>query len=205
MLITYCTYLIHPFKAHDALIAEDREYLPSEISLYESLGLSWLFVILSAFFKLIMISFFITVFLEMTTTTNEIIESLYSGDRYVGFYFIILSTILDVVFFPLVTLFVVQFWDLTIKFFAQITDMEGDIDKKSKSTLTVALSSNLFTIVPIIGDVFQRLTQLIQMYAGLRKQFNFSVGASICILLTPYVFMAGFISLVLSMVILKML
>lgn len=205
MLITYCTYLIHPFKSHDALVKEDQEYIKRELSLYESLGLSWLFIILSAFFRLILISFFITLFLEMTSEVNEMVESLYSGDRYIGFYFIILSTILDVVFFPLVTLFVIQFWDLIIKFFAQICNIEGDIDKKSKNILTVALSSNLFSIVPIVGSVFQRLSQLIQMYAGLRKQLNFSAGASICVLLTPYVFIAGFISFILSVFILRML
>lgn len=205
LLSTYCTYLIHPFKTHDALINEDRQFLPQEISLYESLGLSWLFIILSAFFKLVILSFFISLFVDLMSPANELLESVYSGDRFVGFYFVILSTILDAVFFPLITLFVIQFWDLIIKFFAYITGVEGDVDKKSKEIMTVALSANMFKVIPIIGEIFTRLAQMIQMYAGLRKQLNFSVGASICVLLTPYLFIAGFITLILTLVILRML
>lgn len=202
---TYCTYLIHPFKTHEALMNNDKTFLPREISLYESLGISWLLIILSSFFKLVIITFFISVFLDITSEANGIVESLYSGDRFVGFYFVILSTILDAVFFPLITLFVIQFWDLVIKFFANICDVEGDIDKKSKDILSVALSANMFKLIPIIGEIFTRLAQMIQMYAGLRRQLNFSVGASICVLMTPYLFLAGFVTMILSLVIVKML
>ena len=183
----------------------DKTFLPREISLYESLGISWLLIILSSFFKLVIITFFISVFLDITSEANGIVESLYSGDRFVGFYFVILSTILDAVFFPLITLFVIQFWDLVIKFFANICDVEGDIDKKSKDILSVALSANMFKLIPIIGEIFTRLAQMIQMYAGLRRQLNFSVGASICVLMTPYLFLAGFVTMILSLVIVKML
>ena len=202
---TYSTYLIHPFKTHEALISNDKEYLPRDISLYESLGISWLFIILSAFFKLVVLTFFLSIFLDLSADASELIESVYSGDRYVGFYFVILSTILDAVFFPLITLFVIQFWDLVIKFYAYICGIEGDIDKKSKDILSISLSSNMFVIIPILGDVFQRFAQIIQMYAGLRRQLNFSAGASLCVLLTPYLFLAGFITLILTMIIIKML
>jgi hypothetical protein len=202
---TYIHYLIHPFKSHQALQENDKNFLPGDITLYESLGISWLFILLGAFFRLIFISFLISVFVSVMDPATDLIEQFYRGDRYVGFYFVILSTLLDVIFFPLITLVAIQFWDLVIKFFVYISGIEGNSDEKVKDILSVALSSNLLYVIPIIGAAFGSLAQVVQMYAGLREQFKFSPLASILILTTPYFVMMGFVCFILLLIILRQL
>jgi len=202
-LTTYIHYLIHPFKSHDALKSHNRSFLPFDLSLYESLGLSWFFILLSSFFRLIMISFLISIFVEVMDPATDLLEQFYTGDRYLGFYFVILSTLLDVVFFPLISLVMIQFWDMIIKFFAYLHGDEDDVDEKSKNILSVALSSNVLMVIPIIGAPASSIARLVQMYAGLRVQFNFSSVATILILLTPYFILTGLVCFVMALYILK--
>lgn len=204
-ITTYIHYLIHPFRSHQALKENDRDYLPGDITLYESLGLSWLFILLGAFFRLIFISFLISVFVGVMDPSTDLLEQFYRGDRYVGFYFVILSTLLDVVFFPLITLVAIQFWDIVIKFFAYLNGDNENVDERVKNILSVALSSNLLHIIPIFGAALGNLAQLVQMYAGLREQFRLSPLACILILSTPYFLFMGFVCFVLLLIIIRML
>jgi hypothetical protein len=205
---TYINYLIHPFRSHEALSSSnlpEKDFITEDISLYESLGFSWLFVVLNAFFRLVIISFILLVFVNVMDPANDLMSHFYSGDRYTGFYFIIFSTLLDVVFFPLVTLFIIQFWDFVIRGYAYLLGDEGDVDLKTNQVLSVALSSNALLIVPFFGAMVQRIAQFVQMYAGLRVQFKFSPMATLCILFTPWLVMLGAFAIIMLFALLRLL
>lgn len=194
--------LIHPFQANQKArelvyegegSSESPVYQP--LSLYESLGASWIFVVISGMLKILLINGVILLFLSLKdTSAHGLLDNVYNGDGFTGFYFVIFTTILDVIFYPLVTLFVIQFWEFIFKVFANLAAVEGDIEKKSQSILSVALSSHALQVIPVFGDIAQKCANFIQMYAGLRVQFGFSRSLTLCVLFTPILMMLGLFS-----------
>lgn len=194
-------YLAHPFKTH-RLMRERPEDVASgkagfkRLGLYESLGAAWVFVVFSGMLKIIIVNILISMFMGVMDSGTDFITQIYSGDRYTGFYFLILSTILDVVFFPLITLFIVQFWEFVIKSYAKLAGVEAQVDDKVRSIVSVSLSSHIFLVAPIIGEMAQKVAGLIQMYAGIREQFGFSRSLTLCVLSTPLLIALFFMSMI---------
>lgn len=180
---SYAFNLIHPFQGHEMHLAGEKD-LP-KLSLYESLGISWLITLVAGFIKMIMIACIISIFVNIMDPASNLLTGLYGQERFIGFYFLILTTILDVIFFPLFELFLVQFWEFVFRIYAQLMGGIDDLEDKSKDILTLSLSSHLMAFIPIIGSFFQKIARFIHIYAGLRVQFKYSPALSICILLTP--------------------
>ena len=99
--------------------------------------------------------------------------------------FLVLSAVLDVIFYPLFGIFMIQYWEVVIKFFAKLLHTPGDITQKSQDILTVAFSSQILKIVPVVGSGFSSLANLVLMYAGLRTQIKASPVLSVVIILAP--------------------
>lgn len=186
VLQTYFYYLIHPFKTHQAL--KSGEAASSGIlalSVYESLGASWVFIVISGMLRIVLINGLILLFVDMLEPASGLISKFYDGDKFAGFYFVILTTILDVIFFPLITLFVIQFWEFVLKAFARLAGAAGDVEGKIASILSVSLSSHILQVVPVFGDMAQKAALFAQMYAGIREQLEFSRSLTLCVLFTP--------------------
>lgn len=203
VLQTYFFYLIHPFRTHrilrergDLVAARDEEFPLLSLSVYESLGASWVFIVISGMLKIIIINGLIYLFMGVMDPATGFLTHFYDGDRFIGFYFVILTTILDVIFFPLITLFVIQFWEFVLRAYANLAGVEGDIEEKSKAILSVALSSHILQVAPIVGDMAQKFAHFIQMYAGIREQLGFSRSLTFCVLLTPVLIILFFVSLI---------
>lgn len=204
---TYVHYLIHPFKTHDAFMGKttDLSFVPKKLSVYESLGASWIFVVINGIFRIFLVNFVLYAFLSIADSEIGFLSSITNEDSLLGFYFLILSTILDVIFYPLFTLFLIQFWEFVIKLFAKFLGHQDNIEDKAKSIMTVALSSHIFSVIPVLGSMAQKLSALVLMYAGLRKQLNASAPLSVCIMMFPVLMMLGFFSLIMLVVALKLL
>jgi len=112
---------------------------------------------------------------------------LFQKDGNFGYYFLILSSILDIIFFPLFALFIVQFWTFIIRIFARFLRVDGDIDLKVERVVTGSLSSNVFMAVPILGSFIQKVSSLILLFIGMRSQLKFSSALSICVLISPII------------------
>ena len=203
---TYFHYLIHPFKTHDAFMGKSTglSYTPMKLSVYESLGASWMFVVVNGIIRIFLVNFVLYAFLKVSDTELGLLSSLTNEDGMLGFYFLILSTILDVIFYPLFTLFLIQFWEFVIRLFARFLGEQENIDDKARSIMTVALSSHIFSVVPILGSMAQKFAALVLMYAGLRKQLNASAALSVCIMMFPVLLMFAFFSLIMLIVALKL-
>lgn len=194
-------YLAHPFKTHRILRDRPEDVASGaagfkRLGLYESLGAAWIFVVFSGMLKIIIVNILVSMFMRVMDPSSGFINQIYSGDRYTGFYFLILSTILDVIFFPLITLFIVQFWEFVIKAYAKLAGIEAQVEDKVRSIVSVSLSSHIFLIAPIIGEMAQKVAGLIQMYAGIREQFGFSRSLTLCVLATPIVIGLFFLSII---------
>lgn len=204
---TYIHYLIHPFKTHDVLSGRQLEtsFKLSPISLSEAIGASWALIVINGMIRIFLVNFVIFAFLRITDTGAGIFSIFGNQDSFVGFYFLILTTILDVIFFPLFTLFLVQFWELVIKMFGKLLKVDGDLDEKARTIMTVALSSHLLVVLPIVGAMAQKFAAMILMYAGLRKQLNASVSLSLCILFFPILLMLFFFSLIMLIIVMRLI
>lgn len=210
-LKTFLFYFLHPFKSNQLLndsmyfkpLLKGYNPIEEKISLYESLGFAWAFVVARAIIRMFFIIIIIFLFLEAFLPKDSPILQFYSGDSFIGFYFIVLTTILDVVFFPLVSLFAIQFWTMIFKAYAYLAGNLENIDQKSEHILSVSLSSYIISVFPIFGPSLQRIYHFIQLYAGIRVQFKYSAILTLCVLFTPYLLILGFISLITFVILLK--
>ncbi|MEX1099003.1 MAG: hypothetical protein WEB87_01170, partial [Bacteriovoracaceae bacterium] len=155
---TYFFYLIHPFRTHQLLKEQAEGSVPSSrvpiaLGIYESLGASWVFVVFAGLIRIIMINALIWIFISVMDPATDFLTRFYDGDKFTGFYFLILTSILDVIFYPLITLFIIQFWEFVLRSFAFLAGVEDDVAEKSKTILSVALSSHILLVIPIFGEM----------------------------------------------------
>ncbi len=199
---SYIHYLIHPFKTHEFLVHPDRYegFKPVQLSAYESLTTSWVFVIISGIFRVIMLNFIILLFVDILEDSSFNYSQYIDIKEFPTFYFIILSSILDIIFYPLFGIIIIQFWEVIIKFYGTLLGTTGDLSAKAQNIISVYFSSSILTLIPVFGATAQSLASMILMYAGLRKQLNASPVLSICIILTPFVLVLGLLSILLLMI-----
>lgn len=201
----YC--LVHPFKTHELYLtnsADENGFKPHILGIYESLGTSWIFVVISGIFRIALINLVFFSFFNLTDDEGSLLKLVSGEDGFIGFYFILFQTIIDVIFYPLMMLFLIQFWEFVIKIFGKALGIEEDLENKAKDIMSVALSSSILSIIPIFGGIAQKFASLILMYAGLRKQLNASMPLSLCIMAFPVLMMLALTSLVVFLFILNM-
>jgi hypothetical protein len=197
IIYTYIHYLIHPFKTHDYFLSPEgyEGFKPEKLSVYESLGTSWIFVVINGLFRIIILNYVLFTFYQVFLEDSALFAELININEYPGFYLLVLSTILDIIFYPLFGFFIIQFWEVVIKLFARLLEVPGDITGKVHDILAVKLSSNILRIIPIFGGPAQGLASIILMYAGLRKQLNASPVLCLCIIFSPIVLVLGVLSI----------
>lgn len=191
ILLTYFHYLIHPFKTHDILMNPER--YPEEdlirMSAYESLSTSWVFVMINGILRIIILNFVLVFFYDFINSSELGVFEILDLNEFPGLYFIVLSSIVDVIFYPLFGIFIIQFWELIIRFFGKLNGTQGDLTQKAQDILAVKLSSKMISVIPFIGGSLENFASMLLMYAGLRKQLNTSVPLTLCILFTPVLLM----------------
>jgi len=202
MLSSYIHYLIHPFESHELLKSSDSQGL-RHLSLSESLGLSWIFVVINGAMRILLINFVVLLYINLSNSESITSTIFQIDDGFLGFYFIILSTILDVVFYPLFMLFFVQLWEFILRIFGYFLSIE-DTDQRVRNVMSVAMSSQILTVIPIFGGIAQKFASLILIFAGVKKQFNASTALTLCILSFPALVSLGLLSLFVFLYILSL-
>ncbi len=188
---SYIHYLIHPFKTHESFMYPEKAdgYLPLRMSAYESLSISWLFIVVNAIFRMITLNFAIVFIMDLFSATDFDYSSFIDLNEFPSMYFIVLSAALDIIFFPLFGFFIIQFWEVVIKLFASLLDVSGDLTDRAQDIISVYYSSHILKLIPIFGAPLQSLASMVLMYAGLRRQLNASPTLSVCIILMPFFLM----------------
>jgi len=185
---SYIHYLIHPFKTHEMFLTPARfeGYKPIRLDVYESLATSWVFILIHALFRIITLNFIILFLVDLFQSSLGEYSSFINIDQFPSLYFIVLSSILDIIFYPLFGFFMIQFWEFIFKFYANLLEVEDNVDQRIQDILSVYFSSTILNLIPIFGAPLQSMASMVLMYAGLRKQLDSSPVLSVCIILTPF-------------------
>lgn len=187
---TFLICLIQPGKVHQWLKYDvapwNDDILPPKPSLAPSISASWVMAIVQGLGKIALASIILK-FLIQFQQESALPFALIEGDKeLIPYYFLIISTSLDIIFFPVLMLVVTQLWNLIIRAFGWMLGIEKSERQGIADDITVvALSSNFFLVLPIAGIFLQKLAWLYLMYVGLRKNLGASRSLSIVILFTP--------------------
>ena len=190
MIETYLMVLVHPFRIHHQFrfrlpIPNHDGHLYEPLTLAESLGISWIFAIIRGLGKLLIINFFLQSFLQMQSSEFPFLQELINSSGSSTYYFLLFSAALDIIFFPVATIVLTEVWAWVIKKYAFFLNPELPAEEIADQITTHALSSNLFTIIPFIGDLIQSFLYYFLLYAGIRSNLGASKSLTIVILLTP--------------------
>jgi hypothetical protein len=187
---TYLMVLVHPFRIHQQFrfnlpIPNHDGHLYEPLTLAESLGISWVFAIIRGLGKIIIMNFFLQSFLTMQSETFPFVQALLRSSGSSTYYFLLFSAALDIIFFPITTLVVTEVWAWVIRKYAHWLNPELPAETIADQITTHALSSNLFTIIPFIGDLVQFILYNFLLFAGIRSNLGASRSLTLVILLTP--------------------
>ncbi len=197
---SYFHYLIHPFHTHEAFTTPSYEgFKPMKLTAYQSLATSWVFVMISGLTKILLTQVAIITVFELISNDSYGLTNYINFNEIPSFYFVVLSATLDVIFYPLFGIFLIQFWEVIIRLYGRGLETPGDLTQKAHDIMSVSFSSSIFLIVPMIGGAIQGLVTMFLMYAGLRVQLKSSPVLSICILFTPFVIIMGFIAMIMML------
>lgn len=200
MVETYFMVLVHPFRIHQQF----RHRLPipnhggeiyEPLTLAEALGISWIFAIIRGLSKIIILNFFLHSFMSMQSENFPFLEELLKSSGASTYYFLLFSAALDIIFFPVATIVMTELWSWVIRKYAQWLNPELPAEEIADQVTTHALSSNLFSIIPFVGDAVQSFLYIFLLYAGIRSNLGASRSLATVILLTPTIFFLMILSL----------
>ena len=190
LLETYLMVLIHPFRIHQQFryqVAlpghENHFFLPLKLS--EALGISWVFAIIRGLAKLVLMNFFLQSFINMQSDSFPILQDLIISSGFSTYYFLLFSASLDIIFFPITALIMTEVWSWMIRLYSKWLNPDLPHEEIADQISTHALSSNLFSIIPFLGDLIQSGLYYFLLYAGLRSNLGASRSLAWVILLTP--------------------
>ncbi len=198
---TYLMTLVHPFRIHHQFrhhlpLPDQDGHLYEPLTLAESIGLSWVFAVVRGLFKIVILNFFLQSFLSFQSPEFGILQDFVRTSGFSTYYFFLFSAALDIIFFPVGAIVMTEVWSWMIKLYAKWLNPELPADEIASQITVGALSSNLFNIVPFVGDIIQFFLYLFLLYAGLRANLGASRTLAVVILLTPTILFLMALSLI---------
>ena len=204
ILLRYIFTLLHPFQVHQHIRLQREGVLPfggdtaryQGVDYYEALAVSWLFFLAHCFYSPIV--------LHLSLYSRHYLEAqggLFPSQEW-GQGMLLIKLLAAATFFPLVTWLWVRFWDMMIRFFAELFNLEGeDVEQASAEIARNSLVGHAFLIIPIFGGVAQSVAGMVLLYAGLRKNLLLSRLQSLLVIASPLFLFLGLIFLcVLSLI-----
>lgn len=187
---TYLMVLVHPFKLHQQFrskipLSSEDGYLFEPISMAQGLGISWVFAILRGLFKLMILNVFLSTFMSLQSDEFHLLQEIVQNSGFTTYYFLLFSAALDIIFFPIGALILTEFWSWVIRTYVKLLNPDLPAEEIADEISVHALSSNLFNIIPFIGDLIQTGVYFFLLYAGLRSNLGASRSLAAVILLTP--------------------
>jgi len=190
LLETYFMVLVHPFRIHHqfryqvALPGQENHFF-SPLKLSEAIGISWVFAIIRGLCKLVLMNFFLQSFIGMQSEKFPVLQDLIISSGLSTYYFLLFSASLDIIFFPITALVMTEVWSWMIRTYSKWLNPDLPHEEIADQITTHALSSNIFTIIPFLGDLIQTGLYYFLLYAGLRSNLGTSRSLAWVILLTP--------------------
>lgn len=187
---SYFMTLVHPFRIHQQFrhqlpLPSQEGHLFRPLTLPESLGVSWIFAILRGLGKIVLISYFLKFFVTLQSEDFPFLQDLVQSSSVSTYYFLLFSAALDIIFFPVGAIIMTEFWAWIIRKYSGWLNPEVEADAIADQITTHALSSNVFSMIPILGDIIQPMLYYFLLYAGLRANLEASRSLAFVILATP--------------------
>ena len=200
---SYLNALVHPYKTHDYMKFNipiwDGEVNFPKLNLPEALTLSWIFWIIGSLVQMVILNSVLSLLLSYQNENDILYLLIDTSDALFPYYISLLSLLLDLIFFPIMTLIQVEVMNAIIRFYARLMGHDEDTHQIADQISTVALSSNFFSFIPLFGKMLVQFSYLFLMYVGLRHNLGASRSLSIVILLTPlFILIATLMLFVLS-------
>jgi hypothetical protein len=187
---TYLMVLVHPFRIHQQFryqvaLPGQENHLFAPLKLSEALGISWVFAIVRGLAKLVLLNFFLQSFVSMQSESFPVLQDLIVSSGISTYYFLLFSASLDIIFFPVTALIMTEVWSWMIRTYSKWLNPDLPHEEIADQITTHALSSNVFSIIPFLGDMIQSGLYFFLLYAGLRSNLGASRSLAWVILLTP--------------------
>jgi hypothetical protein len=197
-LESYLYALIHPFKYQESIrnnipIASSYGGYVEPIDIQEALAFSWAAKIIRGLIQIVFIFFFANTIYTFSLEDSEFAQQFIPTAKVDGYVFILIALALEVVFFPVFAMIFIELWKFMIKIYARLLSIEEDEDQVADEIMTASLSSHIFDIIPFVGEFAQKLSSMLIIYAGLRRNLRASKVLSFIILFTPLCLFFGFV------------
>ena len=206
IFLRYIFTLLHPFQVQRHLRMErlGEKVLPFGVDVsryrgveyYEALAVSWLFFLCHCLYSPITLhlSFHSRRFLEKA-------GGVFPPEEW-GQGILLIKLVATATFFPLIAWLWVRFWDMIIKFFVELFNVEDkNIEQASAEIVRNSLVGHAFLIIPVFGGVVQSVAGLVLLYAGLRKNLSLSRIQALVVIASPLFLFLGMLFLcVLSLI-----
>lgn len=201
LLETYFMVLVHPFRIHHqfryqvALPGQENHFF-APLKLSEAVGISWIFAIIRGLAKLMVMNFFLASFINMQSESFPVLQDLILSSGLSTYYFLLFSASLDIIFFPVTAMIMTEVWAWMIRIYSKWLNPDLPHEEIADQITTHALSSNIFCMIPFLGDLIQTALYYFLLYAGLRSNLGTSRSLAWVILITPTLLALMFFSLV---------
>jgi len=165
-------------------MAKEKQEERVGVSFNESMALSWIFTVFQATYVLIGI----TMGINTMQWAHEDLSHVVDNVALTLTVYSIFSLLLKVIFFPLFFWFYGRFWINILKIFTNMFEKfenEDEIDMRCEEIVSNSLTTHTFLLIPIIGDFLYKLSFLVYLYAGLRRNLELNLFQSILVLLCP--------------------
>jgi hypothetical protein len=154
----------------------------SGITWNESLLISWFFSILQLFYVLLGMLLGLEVFSSYSAEDTLLSPFLLDANFKKILYLMLFQGVL----FPVSFWISSTFWSLLIKSFARLFEKdEENMQNVTEGIVATSLTSHAFLIIPVLGQFLFKVTTLIYIFAGLRRNLNLSVLQSFLVILCP--------------------
>ncbi len=196
---TYLMTLVHPFRIHQQFrhqlpLPSQDGHLYRPLTLAEGLGVSWIFVILRGLGKIIIMVAFLNFFMSLQSPEFPFLQDLIRSSSITAYSFLLFSAALDIIFFPIGAIIMTEFWAWVIRTYSGWLNPDQDADTIADQITVHALSSNLFSMIPILGDLIQPILYYFLLYAGIRSNLGATRSLTFIVLITPTLLIGMFLS-----------
>jgi hypothetical protein len=186
LLESYLSYFVHPIQSSLAA-AYPLDQSQVKLNLQDSILISWIFQILRGLFQVIFFYFIIET-LKISTgdyIVDGLLSAFLASEKFTSAFLFIIPTVLELLFFPLVSYFYCEFWIYLLKHSFRLAALTERREELAEQIVVRANTSHVFSVVPIIGELFQKLAFIFYLYIGLRRSAYLSRFESIIIVLSP--------------------
>ncbi len=173
------TLYFNAFK-HFADVKDERK-----LSYLELMGISWALHMLYAFYSVFALFLGVKSY-EYLSSSKDFSHLMLESFTFKFQKLSLLTTLFAVIVYPFIFQFAYKFWKGSFKFYANIFDYEDEqFDEKAGDILTTAFSSNLFLVLPIVGNILSNIALAYFLFSGLKKKYEFTSLQASLVLITP--------------------